>query len=124
LDPSSSSQSNELQHGILDLSHFHEVDHIGKGAHGAVNLWQDNTSDRLIAVKNVSLQDRDITDEGERVLREVRSLMRFHHPILLSHFLVMICKLIPNSCELQYHMLVPTHCNLFSNRPLSMSGLH
>jgi serine/threonine protein kinase len=85
LDLRSLPVTNDLQKSVFDFGRFHEVRLIGEGAFGKVNLWQDNTSADLIAVKRVPLQFWDIIDGkvDEKVLREVQSLLRFRHPYIV-----------------------------------------
>jgi sterile alpha motif and leucine zipper-containing kinase AZK len=70
---------------VFDFSRFNKVRPIGKSTHGTVNLWQDDTSDALIVVKDVLLDDSDFTEGTikEKVLLEVQSLMKFRHPYVV-----------------------------------------
>jgi tRNA A-37 threonylcarbamoyl transferase component Bud32 len=69
----------------FELHRFHEVGRIGSGAQGEVRRYQDSTSGAVIAVKRVSLTEHGVMDRNvsERVLREVKSLMKFRHPSIV-----------------------------------------
>jgi hypothetical protein len=85
--PKHSSLSNpcELQNLSFDCDRYRMVDLIGRGSQGEVIRYQSRTSDELIAVKSSALSDGDITGGivNEKVLREVRSLMKFRHPCIV-----------------------------------------
>jgi serine/threonine protein kinase len=82
---SSLSESKELQNGVFDFGHFHPVSLIARDSQGEIILYQNNASDDLIAVKSSPLRDYDIIDGilNERILREVKSLMKLRHPSII-----------------------------------------
>jgi serine/threonine protein kinase len=69
----------------FEFDRFHEVGRIGSGTEGVVRRYQDSISGKFIAVKSVSLMKYSIIDSfvQERVLREVKSLMKFRHPSIV-----------------------------------------
>jgi serine/threonine protein kinase len=84
-DLSSLSESNKLQNCAFDFDDYRKVGRIGKGVQGKVHRYKSTMSGELIAVKSSPLKDCDISDGvvNGKILREVHSLMRFHHPCIL-----------------------------------------
>jgi serine/threonine protein kinase len=86
LNPSSHTESNELQNKPFAFDSYRKVGLIGKGAQGKVNRYQHKASDELIAVKRSRLEAPDITNAivKDKILREIHSLMRFRHPCIVQ----------------------------------------
>jgi serine/threonine protein kinase len=78
--------SQELQHPVFEFDRLHKVRLIARGSQSKVNLYRNNTNGDLIAVKGSPIRDSDIIDGivNEKLRREVQSLMKFHHPCIVS----------------------------------------
>jgi serine/threonine protein kinase len=85
LNPSSHTESSELQNRPFALDSYRKVGLIGKGAQGKVHRYQHKRNDELIAVKRSRLAACDIAHGivKEKILREIHSLMRFRHPCIV-----------------------------------------
>jgi serine/threonine protein kinase len=81
----SRSDSDEQQSSVFQFDHFQKVSLIGEGCQGEVHLYHHNDSIDRIAVKSVSLQRYAHIDATvkEKVLREVKSLVKFRHPSIV-----------------------------------------
>jgi serine/threonine protein kinase len=82
LDLRSLPVSNDLQRGDFNFDRFHQLDHIGGGTYGQVDLYQANASDDMIAVKIVTPKNDGVANK--KILQEVHFLMRFRHPCIIS----------------------------------------
>ncbi|KAK3930130.1 Serine/threonine-protein kinase Nek8 [Frankliniella fusca] len=70
---------------ILSMEHYEKIRVVGRGSHGLVTLHRKKEDNKLVIVKEVSL-DHLTDDEKKATLNEVKVLSKLKHPNVVAYF--------------------------------------
>jgi aurora kinase/aurora kinase A len=68
---------------VRDFTDFVKVRRLGKGSFGSVDLYKNEATGELIALKSLFTTTADLTEE---FMREIGALIHFRHPCILAIF--------------------------------------